>query len=191
MSSASLRAWTTLRATKLDEIEAAHAAVGGLSRGRRRATEQINHAYVVLLCSQFQGFCRDLHSECVDFVVQSAVAEPMRLTVHTELSRARRLDRGNPSSEALGAYFNRLGLEFWKAVEATDRRSLGRRRRVDALVAWRNAVAHQDFTSSRLTPARVDLAAVRSWRRSCGLLAESFDRTMERYLGGVLDGPPW
>src|ERR1700682_173538 len=59
-----------LRRLELDEIVEAHRAVGGSGRGRRHATEQVNHAYAVLLSSQFQGFCRDLHSECARHIVQ-------------------------------------------------------------------------------------------------------------------------
>jgi len=47
----------------LDEIEAAHASVGGTGPGRRYATQQINQAYALLIASQFQGFCHDLHTE--------------------------------------------------------------------------------------------------------------------------------
>lgn len=58
-----------LRARALDEIEAAHASVGGTGPGRRYATQQSNQAYAMLLASQFQGFCRDLHTESVDQVM--------------------------------------------------------------------------------------------------------------------------
>ncbi len=191
LPSASLRTWNVERAARLDEIEAAHTAVGGGRRGRRLAAEQVNHAYVVLLCSQFQGYCRDLHSECVDFVVRTVVAAPMRATVHAEFSRARRLDRGNPTSDAIGADFNRLGLEFWKTVGAIDVRNAGRRGRIDELVEWRNAIAHQDFSSRKLAPAKLDLTAVRAWRRSCAALAETFDRVLARYLRAALNAPPW
>jgi hypothetical protein len=37
----------------LQEIENAHAAVGGTGRGRRYTTQQINRAFVMLLASQF------------------------------------------------------------------------------------------------------------------------------------------
>ena len=66
MPSYSLNHWTRERSEALDEIANAHSSVGGSARGRRYATQQINHAYATLLSSQFQGFCRDLHSECVD-----------------------------------------------------------------------------------------------------------------------------
>ena len=58
MSSIALQVWQTRGRQALDEVEAAHAAVGGAGRGRRYTTQQINQAYVVLLCSQFQRFCR-------------------------------------------------------------------------------------------------------------------------------------
>jgi len=49
----------------LDELESAQTSVGGTGPDRRYATQQINQAYAVLVASQFQGFCRDLHTECV------------------------------------------------------------------------------------------------------------------------------
>ena len=69
MSSVALHHWLTARASALDEIEQAHRSVGGTGRGRRYATQQINQAYAVLLSSQFQGFCRNLHEECADYLV--------------------------------------------------------------------------------------------------------------------------
>lgn len=70
MTSASLQHWINERIPALDELESAHRSVGGSGPGRRYATQQINQAYAVLLSSQFQGYCRDLHSECVDYLIQ-------------------------------------------------------------------------------------------------------------------------
>ena len=69
MPSNSLTKWAGERTDALDEIADAHAIVGGTERGRRYATRQINYSYATLLTSHFQGFCRDLHSECVDHIV--------------------------------------------------------------------------------------------------------------------------
>ena len=69
MPSYSLNRWSSERSEALDEIENAHLSVGGTARGRRYATQQINHAYATLLSAQFQGFCRDLHSECVEHII--------------------------------------------------------------------------------------------------------------------------
>ena len=67
--SVALDRWNTNARQALDEIADAHRAVGGAGRGRRYATLQVNYAYAVLVSSQLQGFCRDLHTEAADFVV--------------------------------------------------------------------------------------------------------------------------
>src|SRR5580658_6235677 len=88
--------WKTERADALDQIENAHSSVGGTGRGRRFATEQINHAYATLLSSQFQGFSRDLHSECIDHII---ALSPVHLqTLHlSQFAWGRTLDRGHPT----------------------------------------------------------------------------------------------
>src|SRR5258707_9256301 len=101
MPSNSLLRWRGERTAALDEIEAAHANVGGKGRGRRYATQQINRAYAVLLSSEFQGFCRDLHSECTDHVVATAPAHTQRV-IRTQFLWGRSLDRGNPQAGAIG-----------------------------------------------------------------------------------------
>ncbi len=61
--------------TRSIELENAHAIVGGTERGRRYATQQINYSCATLLSSHFQGFCRDLHSECIDRIVAAISAQ--------------------------------------------------------------------------------------------------------------------
>src|SRR5947207_11898896 len=114
MPSRSWQEWTTTRASKVDEIEAAHRSIGGGARGRRYATEQINHAYAVLLASQFQGFCRDLHSEALDHVLAVLAPPPqLRIFLRNELTRGRQLDQRNAQPSSLGADFGRFDLAFW------------------------------------------------------------------------------
>ena len=117
MASQSLLNWQNRRGTELDEIAQAHALVGGTSRGRRTATQQINYAYAALLSSQFQGFCRDLHSECVDHLV-AVLPVNFQTFLRAELVRDRKLDKGNPNPGNIGADFNRLGVYFWTDVKA-------------------------------------------------------------------------
>lgn len=191
MPSASLQGWQSRRARELDEIEAAHAAVGGCGRGRRWATEQINHAYVVLVSSQFQGFCRDLHSESVDLLARTISPASLRNVLRAEFVFGRSLDRGNANPANIESDFKRLGVAFWPQVETHDRRNSNRRRSLENLSRWRNAIAHQDFGPSRLTPARLGLGTVRSWRGACDGLARSFDRVLNRYLASVLGTAPW
>src|SRR3954454_17039221 len=103
MPSISYQEWITTRIDALDEIEHAHVAVGGTARGRRYATQQINRAYAMLLASQFQGFCRDLHSESVDHLISSIAPPPVfRPLLQAEFTRGRQLDRGNAQPGSLG-----------------------------------------------------------------------------------------
>ena len=81
MPSVALHRWTTTARAALDQLVAAHNAVGGPGRGRRYATLQVNHAYAVLLSSQFQGFCRDLHSEAVDFLASNTAPPSLQIVV--------------------------------------------------------------------------------------------------------------
>src|SRR5437016_2897894 len=121
MPSTSFRQWRTVRASGLDEIAHAHAAVGGTARGRRYTTQQINRAYAMLLASHFQGFCRDLHSECVAHLL-AVISPPPPLwnLVRAEFDRSRLLDRGNAQPSSLGADFARLGIDLWRDLAAYD-----------------------------------------------------------------------
>src|SRR5215212_2696522 len=113
--------WTTTRARSLDEIARAHRAVGGSLQGGRYATQQINRAYAVLLASQFQGFCRDLHTESVAHIVTVlAPSHALLPVVSGEFTRGRQLDRGNAQPSSLKADFDRLGMDFWVAVDGYD-----------------------------------------------------------------------
>src|SRR5947199_9531568 len=123
MPSQSLQTWLNERRLALDEIENAHRRVGGAGRGRRYATQQINCAYALLLSSQFQGFCRDLHNECVRLLVQWITPVGLRAGFQETLRLSRKLDTGNPNPGNLGADFARFGIDFWSAVDQLDARN--------------------------------------------------------------------
>ena len=191
MYSGSLIRWNGERADALDEIEHAHVMVGGTERGRRYATQQINYSYTTLLSSHFQGFCRDLHSECVEHIA-AIVPLQLRDFLRMEFVWNRSLSRGNPHPGAIASDFNRLGIKFWPEVYAFDARNERRQELLQELIAWRNAIAHQDFDP--VVPggvATLHLARVKGWRSALNALARSFDRTMYNYLQVLLGGAPW
>ena len=191
MPSISLQCWRQARRIQLDEIMEAHRAVGGTGRGRRYATEQVNHAYAVLLSSQFQGFCRDLHTECIQHIVQSVPA-PLQNVIRGEFVFNRALDRGNPGPGNIGADFARLGLRIWDKVKALDNRNDVRKQQLQNLNDWRNAIAHQDFDPTKLRGrGTLRLRDVTKWRRACDQLARAFDDVTHVHLHALVGSRPW
>src|SRR6266511_4031409 len=86
--------WCTTGFAALDKIENAHRTVGGTGPGRRYATQHNNQVYTIWLASHFQGFCRDLHSECVNHLV-APLAPAYQTMLRDLLTEDRRLDKGN------------------------------------------------------------------------------------------------
>ncbi len=122
MPSRALHFWLRDRSRALDEIEQAHRSLGGTGPGRRYATQQINHAYAVLLSAQFQGFCRDLHDDCAAHLVQSGTMASLRVAFEEALVWNRKLNTGNPNPGNIGSDFNRFDLRFWDGVRTADAR---------------------------------------------------------------------
>lgn len=192
LPSESLTAWQTSRSAELDELEDAHRAVGGVERGRRTATQQINQGYAVLLSSQFQGFCRDLASEAADHLIDAITPVRLHETFQTAFTWRRDLDRGNPTPGAIGNDFNRFGMAFWNEVRAADRRNAGRHAKLEELNRWRNAIAHHDFDPRQLAGrTSLTLRMVQTWRSACNGLAASFDAVMHAHLQQLIGTAPW
>jgi len=192
MPSPALTAWSTSSAAALSQLEAAHAAVGGTRAGRRTNTLQLNYAYVLLLSAHFQAYCRGLHTDVAQLLVDASDPE-IGAVLDINLAFNRQLDRGNAQPATLGADFNRFDFEFWTVVKATDARNEARQRKLEELNAWRNAIAHHDIDTRRadLHPHEVTLAACRTWRGALNGLARSFDRVLSDRLQTLIGTHPW
>ncbi len=191
MPSVSLQTWRTKRRAALDVVEAAHKNIAGRGRGRLYATQQINQAYSVLLSSQFQGYCRDLHSECADYLLQKITGDILRKTLRNFLQPGK-LKTGNPNPNNIGEDYNKFGLSFWGEVKKLDIRNQARQNRLEDLNVWRNAIAHQDFDSPKLGGKKfLRLQQVRDWRKACDQLANAFDDVMRSHLLVVNGNSPW
>ena len=192
MSSVALVRWQTGGRDELDEIAAAHAAVGGSGRGRRYATREINHAYAVLLTSQFQRFCRDLHTEAVEHLVSHVSPPAVQSVFRTRLLEGRKIDQGNPNPSNLGSDFGRFGFNFWTAVRTSDWRASKWHGQLDHLVTWRNAIAHRDFAGMTLTPQPpLRLSHIKRWRTACEALAKQFDNVVRDQVVVLVGTAPW
>ena len=195
MLSRALNWWKTDAQITLDNMRAVHALVGGRGPGRRYATGQINNAYVVLLSSQFQKFCRDLHSQAADHIasmIPATLPWSFRPVVMARFTDGRKLDRGNATPGNLGIDFDRFGFDFWQALEIADPRNLERNKKLEQLNVWRNAIGHHDFSKAECGGrVAVRLYEVTDWRRTCDALAGQFDTVLCGHLKSLTGAIPW
>lgn len=194
MPSDSLEKWQTVRAAEMDELENAHRSVGGIGRGRRYMTRQINHAYTVLLASQFQGYCRDLHSECSRAVVNVVQPVNVRSLLEEALTGGRKtlyrkLDSGNANWGNIVEDFERLHINLKDEIEKSSPLYARWIKSLEELNVWRNAIAHQNFT--KVSASAVQLKQVRKWRTDLKEMAITMDATLYTYLSVFIGAPPW
>ena len=147
----------------------------------------------MLLASNFQGFCRDLHSECAAQLVSAIPLSPDLSSIFRgALTKARQLDRGNAQKESIGNDFGRFGIAFWERVESHKPRNAARKDDLSRLNEWRNAIAHENFDPTKLGGAtKLQLAQVKRWRSACEGLARSFDAVMRSHIRSLTGALPW
>lgn len=195
MPSGALTSWSGGEsADRLDEMLGVHVRVGGTRRGRRFATRELNGAIVSQVAAHFQRFCRDLHSEAASALV--VAAPPAYQPVLRLWYGARKLDRQNAWPNVLKEDFARFDFDIWLAAEGVHLNTARRRFRLEQLVTWRNAIAHQDFAFGPEQQRLIDgtdltLAWASIWRRACGGLAQTFDRTVGDQVESITGARPW
>src|SRR5438445_10313612 len=118
MPSDALVIWQTERMPRLQDVEADCLHLEARYPADPDRVQEYIRAYAVLLSSEFQGFCRDLHSECADRLVDSINPVALRTVLRSQSVYGRKLDTGNPNACNLGSDFNRYVLDFWPAVLA-------------------------------------------------------------------------
>lgn len=193
MPSLALKRWRADRTAALNEIENVHRAVAGLGAPRRAALQQLNLAYTLLLSLEFQGFCRDLHTESVSTVARILPSSDLQDIVFDSLLLGRKLNTGNPNPGNIGADFGRFDRSFWSSVSAAHPRNAQRQVLLEQMNRWRNAIAHNDFDPAMLRGGRPALsrADVRRWRKACDGLARWFDRILRDRLRIITGTNPW
>jgi hypothetical protein len=186
VTSRALHIWQNRRSKELDEIERAHHSIEGSGRGRRFATEQLNNAYMMLLSAQFQGFCRDLHSECIDHLLSAVAPGTLQRALRLACIDGRSLNKGNPNRDNLQRDFSRLGFNFDPIFAS------GRNERLSIMNKWRNAISHQDFNPLELGGrTKLRLAEIRDFRRLCNRLAGMMDKSACRHIKSITGQKPW
>jgi hypothetical protein len=164
----------------------------------------INRGYLVLLSAEFQGFCRELHIEAIDTLMDhvdklTAQAQPpavanLGVVLRQRISTHRKLETGNPNAGNIGADFNFLFVTqtVWSAVALKPQQD-----DLEDMNHWRNAIAHHDYKKPVcMTPSGTYrtsplLRDCQRYRRVCEQLAPRLDDVVGSELGSLIGRRPW
>jgi hypothetical protein len=189
--------WAAARADRIKRLRAAHEAFGGTGPGRRWVTEELNHALILRLASEFQGFARDLHDESSAFVARSLAPGDLTLqdSVRVPYTRYRKLDQANADPATLGNDFGLFGVDLWPELRARyPAHAKGWNRKLAALNAARNGIVHDD--RAKITRVQADgwpltLQSMDRWKSSLDGLARGIDRVVGGQLKLMYGTTPW
>jgi hypothetical protein len=185
MPSASLQRWQNDRMLNLTEIDTQCAASPALVPANPRLVDENLRGYVLLLSAHFQGFCRDLYTECAQIIV-SKVRPKLQPLIQSQFAAHLRLDHGNPNLKSLKEDFERFGTAFNLAT--ADPANQARLANLSRLNDWRNVAAHQ---GNLPTGAPLSLLLLQAWRNSCDGLATSLDQITYNVVRRILRRSPW
>jgi len=187
MPSASLQTWQNVRLPSLAHIDVQCAACVAAVPPNAALIDENLRGYVLLLSAHFQGFCRDLHTECAQ-IIASKVRPSLQILFQAQFSARRELDRGNANFNTVVTDFNRFGIAMKPALDALAG-SAALKGDLHRLNEWRNAAAHQNAVLPPSGPLTVPM--IQGWRNSCNSLATSLDTIMYNQLRVRLRRAPW
>jgi len=162
------------RLDDIDQLMAAHGAVGGVERGRRFEVEALNRAAVLLLSAHLEGYLEDLLSEAVS-------------AVHTGLATDDLTKRfANPTTGNVDGLFRFLGLN--KPCDSISWQRAGNaavKKNINELVETRNAIAHGT------TGVTVHKRMVTRYRQYVVGFAKRFDNLVRDRVATLTGTSPW
>ena len=183
VASQSLQRWQALR---LPGLTALDAQVAACVPGTVLADENLR-GFVMLLSAHFQGFCRDLYTECVQAFVLNLPLHTQTIVQKSWLTDIR-LNKSNPTVETLRFDFARMGFDPQSRLAANLRVSLWLTN-LGEMNAWRNYAAHHNSSPPSIGP--LTLVGVRTCHTACDGLATALDAELYTYLLVLLGVPPW
>jgi hypothetical protein len=187
--SAAFTRWQNDRMQRLDEVEAHCTAVEGLIPANPRFLDETLRGFVLHLSAHFQGFCRDLYTECSQIWI-AAIPAGFQATAQAQFSAQLALEKGNPSHLNIRRDFSRFGfilnLNAFLPMGPQYVTDLGH------LNDWRNKAAHQGTQPlGGGVPGILALTFVQGWRASCNGIAASLDGIMRAELLRIMGVAPW
>src|SRR3954447_11108367 len=108
MPSTALTQWQNDRRIRLQDVEAHCAAVIAQVPPNATFLDETLRGYVLHLSAHFQGFCRDLYTECSQLWI-AAIPANFRATAQAQFFAHLALEKGNPSHENIMRDFRRFG----------------------------------------------------------------------------------
>lgn len=189
--------WAAARGDRIKRLRAAHQAFGGTGPGRRWVTDELNHALILRLASEFQGFARDLHDESGLFVARRLAPESRELqrSLRIPYMLNRKMDQGNADPGTLGSDFALFGMVLW--VELQERYPTHVKawnQKLSALTMARNGIVHDDGTKIAQVQANgwpLTIRSVDRWQSSLDGLARGMDRVVGLHLKLMYGTSPW
>ncbi|HJT31430.1 MAG TPA: hypothetical protein VJ783_05220 [Pirellulales bacterium] len=186
MPSAALTHWRSDRLPRLNEVETHCATVAAFAPPNPAFLDEMLRGLVLHLSAHFQGFCRDLYTECSQKCI-AAMPAGLQPAAQAQFSARLALEEGNPSHDNIKKDFSRFGflldLHLTNAQQVTN---LGH------LNAWRNKAAHQGTKPlAGSVPAVLSLPVLQNWISSCDGLAASLDGKMHIELFKMIGVAPW
>lgn len=186
MPSAALTHWRSDRLPRLNEVESHCAAVAALVPPKPEFLDETLRGLVLHLSAHFQGFCRDLYTECSQKCI-AAMPVGLQSAAQFQFFAHLAVETGNPSYANLKRDFSRFGFSF--NLSATNPQELTD---LNHLNEWRNKAAHQGIRPlAGGVPAVITVAIVQGWKMSCDGLAGALNGIMEIELLRILGVAPW
>jgi hypothetical protein len=188
MPSNALLHWQTDRIPRLNEVDAQCNASLTLVPANPLLADENLRGYLMLLSAHFQGFCRDLHSECIQ-IAAIALIPSMQAMFQSQCQAGRQLDGANPKYSTLRKDFERFGLDLASTLAANPANS-PRITHIDHLNLWRNYAAHH-LTSMPVQGGPFTVVTIQIWKNDCDGLATELDGIMYNQLQVLIGVAPW
>ena len=174
---------------RLKEVEAHCAVVQAQLPPSLTFLDESLRGYVLHLSAHFQGFCRDLYTECSQICI-AAIPIGLMAAAQAQFSAHLALEKGNPSHDNIKRDLERFGIEL--DLESAHTNGTHWVTDLGHLNAWRNKAAHQGTRAlGGGVPASLTLPVMQGWKSSCDGLANVLDDIMHAELLRMMGIAPW
>lgn len=189
MPSAAFTRWQNDRLPRLNEVDSHCASVLALVPPNPTFLDEVLRGFVLHLSAHFQGFCRDLYTECSQIWI-GAIPAGFQATAQAQFFAQLKLEKGNPSHDNIKRDFSRFG--FLLNLQPANPAGAQQVTDLGHLNDWRNKAAHQGTEPlGGGVPAALTLPTVQGWKASCDGLATSLDAIMRVEMGRITGIAPW